>query len=113
MQKKSRRDVMMRINKENRRGKRRADHLSKLFSLGCVNGANISAGTAFSAKLLVNDCLTVFYLDGFNGTLVRACTASDALITYFVCHVLHPPMSFYMYDSAEKGVRKASVTIIQ
>jgi hypothetical protein len=59
---------------------------NKLFRMDCFYGANIGAGTAVGTYIGVY-FVNIAFRNSFNRTFVNACSASCAIIGYFVSHI--------------------------
>ena len=64
---------------------------SGLLGLGSAHGAGIGTGAAIDAGIGIDDVLAVTLGDRFNGAVLCAKTAGDALITDLVSHSNIPP----------------------
>ena len=62
-----------------------------LFLNRCSNRASACARTARNALVSVDNVLAVTLGNALAGTSFSTCTASDALVCNYVCHLEKPP----------------------
>ena len=69
----------------------------ELFLSRSVYRTSVSAASAANALVSVDNVLAITLRDAAGGTSVSACTAADALIRNFVCHIRKPPFNVVTY----------------